>query len=156
MSSNLAVKKSIFNTVGYFNEDYDSGEDTDLWIRIALKYPTAFDNNVSVTINLDATQKSTNSLLNSRKHLDLKTFAKEERNNKSLKNYLDLNRFALAIQYKLENEKITSKNIYKTIDTKNLNLLQKLIYKSPSTLIKVILNFRNLLRKATINLRLFR
>jgi glycosyltransferase involved in cell wall biosynthesis len=155
-SSSIAIKNSVFDTVGYFNEDYNSGEDTDQWIRIALQYPIAFDNKVSVTINLNAGEQLTNTLFNSRQHLDLDSFAKEEQQNTSLKTYLDLNRYAIAIQYKLEDERSISKTIYNTIDAKNLSPLQKLIYKSPGVVIKIILNSRNLLRKANINLRLFR
>ncbi|MFT5848047.1 MAG: glycosyltransferase involved in cell wall biosynthesis [Psychroserpens sp.] len=155
-SSSIGIKNSVFDTVGYFNEDYNSGEDTDQWIRIALQYPIAFDNKVSVTINLNAGEQLTNTLFNSRHHLDLDSFAKDEQQNTSLKTYLDINRYAIAIQYKLEDERCKSKTIYNTIDPKNLSPLQKLIYKSPGFVIKIILNSRNLLRKANINLRLFR
>ena len=155
-SSSIAMEKSIFNTVGYFNEHYTSGEDTDLWIRTALQYPTAFDNNVSVTINLNASRKLTNSPFTSRSHLDLDTFKKEELKNISLKKYLDLNRYAIAIQYKLENEHTHSKTIFKKIDLNNLSTLQKLVYQSPNNLTKNMLKLRNLLRKGGINLRLFR
>ena len=155
-SSSIAIKKSILDTTGYFNENYNSGEDTDLWIRIALKHPTAFDNNVSVTINLNANHKLTHSLFKSRNHMDLNAFSKDEITNTSLKRYLDLNRYAVAIQYKLENEKTHSNELFRTIDIKNLSVLQKLIYKSPSSFIKKALNTRNLLRKSNINLRLFR
>ncbi len=155
-SSSIAMEKSIFNTVGYFNEHYTSGEDTDLWIRTALQYPTAFDNNVSVRINLNASQKLTNSPFTGRSHLDLDTFKKEELKNTSLKKYLDLNRYAIAIQYKLENEHSHSKTIFKNIDLNNLSTLQKLVYHSPNNLTKNMLKFRNLLRKGGVNLRLFR
>jgi hypothetical protein len=88
--------------------------------------------------------------------MDLNAFSKDEITNTSLKRYLDLNRYAVAIQYKLENEKTHSNELFKTIDIKNLSVLQKLIYKSPSLFIKKALNTRNLLRKSNINLRLFR
>ena len=135
---------------------YTSGEDTDLWIRTALQYPTAFDTNISVTINLNASQKLTNSPFAGRSHLDLDTFKKEELKNISLKKYLDLNRYAIAIQYKLENEHTHSKTIFKKIDLNNLSTLQKLVYQSPNNLTKNMLKLRNLLRKGGINLRLFR
>ncbi|MEM5565393.1 glycosyltransferase family 2 protein [Psychroserpens sp. AS72] len=155
-SSSVAIHKSIFESVGYFNEDYNSGEDTDAWIRIALQYPTAFDNSVSVTHNLNAHHKLTNSLFSARRHMDLNSFSNEESKNARLKTYLDLNRYAIAIQYKLENETTKSKSVYNTIEPKNLSLFQKQIYNCPKFVIKSILNFRNLLRTFHINLRLFR
>ncbi|WP_052466958.1 glycosyltransferase family 2 protein [Psychroserpens damuponensis] len=155
-SSSIAINKSVFESIGFFNEAYDSGEDTDLWIRIALQFPTAFDNNVSVTHNLNANHQLTNSLFSGRQHFNLNAFKNDELKNLSLKTYLDLNRYAIAIQYKLEKEFATSKTIYKSIDVRNLSRPQKLIYKCPIFVIKSMLSFRDILRLSHINLRLFR
>ena len=155
-SSSIAIKRSVFESVGTFNEDYNSGEDTDMWIRIALQYPTAFDNTVSVTHNLNANQKLTHTDLISRKLIDLNAYTHEENVNKSLKKYLDLNRFAIALQYKLENEDTLSKGVYQHIDKTHLSTFQKGIYGSPNVIIKLIRSFRDILRTLHIDLRLFR
>lgn len=155
-SSSVGIYKAVLDTVGYFNEAFDSGEDTDLWIRIALAYPTAFDTTVSATHNLNAHGKQTNTTLKGRHHFDLDAFKVEEQSNASLKRYLDLNRYALAIQYKLEGEQALSKEMYDAIDKKSLSTVQKMVYGSPKGIIKLILNLRDLLRLSGINLRLFR
>ena len=41
-SSSSAVRKEVFNDVGYFDENIRHGEDKELWFRIALKYKVAF------------------------------------------------------------------------------------------------------------------
>jgi len=41
-TSAVAVPKEVFSEVGYFPEGEPIGEDTDVWLRIALKYPIAF------------------------------------------------------------------------------------------------------------------
>lgn len=155
-SSSIAIPKSVFETVGTFNETYNSGEDTDMWIRIALQYPTAFDTNVSVTHNLNASEKQTHTALKSRALFDLNAYHEAETSHASLKTYLDLNRYALALQYKLEDEKERSEALYSQIDKSNLSTLQKTLYGSPKALIRLLLRFRNFLRKMKINLRLFR
>lgn len=155
-SSSIAIPKFVFESVGAFNENFNSGEDTDMWIRIALKYPTAFDNTVSVLHNLNAYEKQTNTTLKSRTLFDLNAYHKSEAINKSLKKYLDLNRYTLAIQYKLESETKSSKAVYQQIDKNNLNTLQKILFGSPKTILQFALDLRNFLRTLKINLRLFR
>ena len=39
ITSGLIIKKEIFKKLGYFNIQMHSGEDIDLWCRIAMKYP---------------------------------------------------------------------------------------------------------------------
>lgn len=41
-SSVVAVPRSVFDQVGFFVEGTNMGEDLDMWLRIALKYPIAF------------------------------------------------------------------------------------------------------------------
>ncbi len=43
-SSSILLRKSVFNECGYFNEKLTHGEDTDMWIRIALKYNICYTN----------------------------------------------------------------------------------------------------------------
>jgi glycosyltransferase involved in cell wall biosynthesis len=41
-TSSIAVKKKIFENVGFFGEGYSFGEDQDMWLRIAMKYNLVF------------------------------------------------------------------------------------------------------------------
>jgi glycosyltransferase involved in cell wall biosynthesis len=43
-SSSILVNKNVFKLCGYFDENLTHGEDTDMWIRIALKYPVCYTN----------------------------------------------------------------------------------------------------------------
>jgi len=155
-TSAVMIPKSAFENIGQFNSDYNSGEDTDLWIRIALKYPVAFSNNVSAIHNLSSEHKITDSKLSSRKHIDFNVFTNEEKQNKILKKYLDLNRYAAAIQYKLESDSFASKTIYMHINANNLTSLQKVIFHAPNFVIRQLIKSRNFLRRLNLDLRLFR
>ncbi|MEY8847532.1 glycosyltransferase family 2 protein [Psychroserpens sp. XS_ASV72] len=155
-TSAVMVPKSTFERVGTFNENYNSGEDTDLWIRIALNFPVAFSNKVSAVHNLSSEQKITHSKLSSRQHLDFDDYQNNAQGNASLKKYLDLNRYALAIQYKLENQLSQANKQYHKIDQNNLGMLHRLIYNLPKSGIYFLMKFRTFLRKFNIDLRLFR
>lgn len=155
-SSSIAIPKSVFGSVGVFNKNYNSGEDTDMWIRIALNYPTAFDNSVTAIHNQNAVEKQTNTRLKSRALIDLSAYQEVETTHASLKKYLDLNRYAFALQYKLEGEKEYSKIMYQKIHKNNLSLLQKAIFYCPTFIVQLLIGIRNTLRLLHIDLRLFR
>lgn len=155
-TSAVMIPKSTFEKVGNFNTAYNSGEDTDLWIRIALQFPIAFSNKVSAIHNLSSEHKITNSKLSSRHHLDLSAYKKEEQQHRNLKKYLDHNRYAAAMQYKLEGQSTAAKTVYKQINIDNLSKLQKVLFNLPKFVVKQLLTSRNVLRRLHIDLRLFR
>ncbi len=154
--SSVMIPKNVFNNIGDFNIQYNSGEDTDMWIRIALNYPVAFTNKVSVIHNMDATNKITNHKLSNRQHINIDAYEKYCKNTPFLKQYLDLNRASIALQYKLESKNELAKNVLKHIDYTNLTTVQQLILKMPSVMIKFLYGFRNLLQQLQFDLRLFR
>lgn len=155
-SSSVMIPKKTLIDVGNFNEVYNSGEDTDLWIRIALKHPVAFYNKVSAVINLNADNKITDSSLTNRKHVDFAIFKSFEKTNLSLKKYLDLNRYALAVEYKMEGNANAFQNQLKCVDLNSLSASKKISLKLPVFILNLIINFRNRLRLFKIDLRLFR
>lgn len=154
-TSAVMIPKTTFEKVGYFNESLNSGEDTDLWIRIALKLPVAFYNKVSAIHLLNAQNKITKTKLSSRKHIDFSTYDEAAKNNIDLKNYINLNRVSMALQYKIEGAKNLEKDIKSHIDYNSISNLQKLLLTLPKWVIILILKCRNLIQRF-IDLRIFR
>lgn len=155
-TSAVMIPKKVCEELGGFNSNYTSGEDTDLWIRIALKYPVAFTNSVSVIIHMTAENQITKTSIETRKHFDLEKFIEEERTNKTLKKYLDLNRFSIAIQHKIAGNHLISKDIINNIDTHNLNAKQRFLLQMNTQTLKTFIKIKDLLRKNGIGLSAFR
>jgi hypothetical protein len=128
------IPKTIFNTIGGFNENMRSVQDTDLWIRIALKYKVAF---CSKPTAYKVIRNEENHLSNYAFKYDgadiYKNFKNEEKQNHPLKKYLDLNRFSMAIECKINGDKENYKILKKSIDENHLNYKQKLLLKTPKT-----------------------
>lgn len=57
-TSAVAVKKKVFEQIGYFPEGVRMGEDLDMWIRIALNFPVCFSSKVSAIYNMDAENRA--------------------------------------------------------------------------------------------------
>lgn len=56
-SSSVAIRKTVFDTMSGFPEGEHLGEDRDLWFRIALRYPVAFDTRILAWYRVDAGER---------------------------------------------------------------------------------------------------
>jgi glycosyltransferase involved in cell wall biosynthesis len=154
-SSSVMIPRSVYEEVGGFDTTYNSGEDIDLWIRIALNYDVSFNNNVSVEINMIAENQASQSSINTRNHLNFDVF-EDENTNKNLKTYLDLNRFSIAIQHKVAGNHLKAKELINKIDKRNLNAKQRMLLHMNASVLKSLLKIKIFLRKNGIGLSSFR
>ncbi len=157
LTSAVVIPKDIINKYGGFNTHIRSGQDTDLWIQIALKEPVAFTSRISMRRVISDTN---NHLSLSSKRVDkilvVKKFKTEEKNNSSFKRYMDHNRFAIAMERKMSGDKENFKSIVKDINVKHLNAKQKAILALPGWGIKQIKRFQIFLIKNKVYLSPFR
>lgn len=155
-TSAVAIPKDIFLAIEGFDPNLRSGQDTDLWIRTALKYHVAFDTKISVKRNITNTPHLSTSK-NRRDRLKIieknKVF---ERQNPSLKIYLDYIRFAIILERKNANDTTTAKTLMNAISLKNLSLKQRLMLKLPSFCLKPLKRLQMFLIKNKIYLSPFR
>ena len=135
MTSSIAFNINDFYDIGGYNPEYTSGQDLDLLIRFGLNKTIVFnptitccyDKTVTGSLSKENHQESKRNLFNS--------FKDEESTNATLKKYLNLNRYSLAIQCKLAKNNKTFKKLYPEIDKTLLNLKQKILLVMPSHLL---------------------
>ena len=128
-----------------------AGEDTDLWIRIALDYPVAFSNCVTAIHNLETENRISNTNTNLRDFINLDTYEARAKSNPALKKYLDLNRFSIGLQYKIAGNNQQSKSYWSKIDTSNLNKKQRLLINCPRAIVLLLLFIQSSLRQLGLN-----
>jgi glycosyltransferase involved in cell wall biosynthesis len=154
-SSISAIKKSVLKNVNGFDLNLRSGQDTDFWIRIALNYKVALHNIVTgIYIKNDESLSNSKSVKERIKFLN--KFTHLETTNKGLKSYMDMNRYSVAIYYKILNEDTISQSIYDAISKDNLSLKQRLIYNLPLFLLKPLYSLKKSLDKKGLFLNLYR
>src|SRR5690606_16002723 len=102
-TSAVAVRKDVFTHIGTFDTEVTlgAGEDTDMWTRIALAYPVAFDSAISATYNLGSGNRVSHARTLNRKFTKVDKFYAEELQNPSLKKFNDLYRTYYALKHKL-------------------------------------------------------
>ncbi|TDE06081.1 glycosyltransferase family 2 protein [Flavobacterium hiemivividum] len=137
-TSCAVFNKSIFEDVGVFDTQIKSGQDTDMWIRIGLKYDVLFIWKILARYVYDE-----NSLSKNKNYLDTKVdfskFAENEKTNPELKKFLDLNRFSLAIKHKIAGNKSLFENCYNDIDLKKLALKKRVLLLLPAFILKLLI-----------------
>lgn len=156
-SSAVVIPKTILEKHGCFNTIIRSGQDTELWIRIAVKEDVAFSSKISTRRVISDVG---NHLSHSTKRIDrlkvLEQFAEYEKTNQSLKKYMDLNRFSIAVERKMNGDTESFKKIIKDIKFTNLNAKQKVILKLPRFVLNLLKQFQVFLIKHDIYLTPFR
>jgi glycosyltransferase involved in cell wall biosynthesis len=127
----VAIRKSIFNSVKGFSEGVSHGEDIELWTKLALQGDVALYNIPTVTHLLHAKGRVSDLTVEYKTFPDYKQFNVAERSSKDLKVYLDNNRYAIALAYRLQKRESDFKFWVETLNPDNLNKKQKILLKLP-------------------------
>ncbi|MNT04334.1 hypothetical protein D3C72_1389090 [compost metagenome] len=156
-TSAVAVPKTVIDTVGNFKTTITlgAGEDTDLWLRIALRFDVAFDNEISARHMLDAENRVSLANTLKRSFAKLDEFKEEEKNNPSLKKYLDLHRIFFAIRHKLAGDKKTFDFYMQSVDRSNIPFKTKIILAMPTFLIRKLYAFKKYLEQKNILISIY-
>ncbi|WP_397363423.1 glycosyltransferase [Olleya sp. R77988] len=155
-TSSVCFTKSVFEKIGQFDTKLITGQDIDLWIRFALNHSIAFNPEVTMIYNNFDDGSLSKSKLNLNRYYLINKYKKEEKGNTSLKMYLDINRYALAIRCHLNSEKDLYKKLKKEINYSNLNNKQKLLIKLPKWVLRLIKKFQLFLINKNIYLSAFK
>ncbi|MFE3869099.1 glycosyltransferase family 2 protein [Flavobacterium sp. LS2P90] len=136
--------KSIFSETGTFDLKIKSGQDTDMWIRIGMNYPVVFSWKILARYIYDEKSLSKNKNYLNQK-INFSKFEEQEKTNLSLKKFLDLNRFSLAIKSKLIADDDNFNTYSKAIDQKNISLKKRILLIMPSVILKPLINLKLIL-----------
>jgi len=137
-TSSVGFSKEKFNTLGKFNIDLKTAQDLDLWIRFALQFKISFNPIITMGYNAYAKNSLSKNEYNNMRYNFISSYSQKEQLNTSLKKYLDVNRYALALRCNLNNEVELYKKLKKEIDYKNLNFKQKILLNTPKPVVKMI------------------
>jgi len=155
-TSSVALPKHIFLSLKGFDTALRSGQDTDLWIRIALNYQVAFDTKISTKRIITHNQHLSTSKNRKDRLKIIEKYKSHEASNPSLKVYLDYIRFSIILDRKKENDMTTAKKLLDDISLNNLSLKQRLFLKLPATYLNILKRLQTLLLKNNIYLSPFR
>jgi glycosyltransferase involved in cell wall biosynthesis len=143
-TSCVVLHRSVFGAVGYFDTEIRSGQDTDLWIRIGIKYKVVFDWKILARYT-DAGQSLSKNLAYTPTRIRFEKFALEEKRNRALGKFLDLNRFSIAIKSKLNGDAHYFSTLRRQIDPAHLSVPKKIALALPAGALRKLIRFQRLL-----------
>lgn len=154
-TSSSCVPKSIFNQVGRFPYGVKRYQDTDLWIRIGIKYKVAFSSKICAIYyrNVDNSVSNTHLLQEIPIEKTIKQIIQSENLDakiiRQLNNILSINIYSNALRYIVANKSRKARGWALKIEPNRLDLLYykcAVIFLSflPYAIIKFIFNFSNI------------
>ncbi len=154
-SSSVVIKRNVFDEVGWYNPKIISGEDTDLYVRIGLKYKVVFSPRVCATYIV---RKSGlfQSVRNLEEKAGFEAYEVFEKDHPALKKFLDLNRYSLCILAKMEGNNAAFQKYYHKINPENLSKKQQFLLRQNKTILKYMLKTKNGLEKLGLRLGTFK
>lgn len=155
-TSAVAFNKKDFWDLGGFDREITSGQDIDLWIKFGMYKTIVFNPVITSCYDKTIPYSLSKKQLRKVKYDFLNTYKKEESKNKSLKKYLDLNRYAIAIQCKYHNDDEIFQLLKKDIDERSLTWKQRFLLYCPSFFVSWLKRIHSCLIKRNIYLTAFR
>ncbi len=141
-SCSLCVDKSVFETVGYYDEKITYGEDVDFNIRANNAFQLAYSTDVLVSYILYTENQITNSPLKNKTLPNFDNYEMLGIEKPSLKKYLDFNRYIMAKFYKMEGNFEAYQKMKAGIShnptISGLNYKQRLLLNAPRFMLNLI------------------
>jgi len=126
----------IFKKVGEFDTNIKSGQDIDLMVKFGLAATLAFNPKVTMRYHRKTENNLSDNTGLKEKLSYIDNHRSEEKKNPSLHQYMDINRFSLAIQAKMDQDKALFKELVDRLDIHHLNSKQKLLLKTPANVLR--------------------
>lgn len=150
--SSVCWHKSVFDTIGYYDEKITFSEDLDFNIRANLKFKLAYSTSIEMSYFMETDNQITRSSILNKTLPDYDQYEKYCTSVPYLKRYLDFERYVLAKHLKMDGDTTKYKKIVYSIDFKNLNYKQAILLKSPYFLLHFIKKTKDFLIRKGIKL----
>lgn len=154
-TSSLAIPKEILENIGGFTPEVTNGQDLELWTKIGIKYPVALTNKTTAVYNFNIENSLAKNKINSKVLMNFEQFKILEKDNPSLKKFLDLYRIEYGLHYYISGNK-TQKNFYfQDVDPENIPLNVRFLLKVPPFILRSLLKLKRKLKQSGIDFSIY-
>lgn len=154
LTSAIAIPKNILKNNFLFNPEINSGQDLELYTKIAIEKPVAVTNLFTVEYNFSIVNQLSKTPISEKKLINFTQFHAVENSTKSLKNFLDFYRLEYALQYRIAGN-LEKSNFYLKDITSAIPLKTKFLLATPSFLLRLLLKTKHLLKKCGVDFSVY-
>lgn len=130
-TSAVCMDKNFFEKLGGFDLALRNMQDTDLWIRAALESKLVFSSRITARYILEGEAHISQKHITYKTVMDFDKYELQAQGNVSLKRYLDLNRYSVALRYKFAGRSDMAQLYVGQLDFDSLSVRQKYIVRLP-------------------------
>jgi glycosyltransferase involved in cell wall biosynthesis len=153
-SSSILVSKQVLLDNNCFNSNVSSGQDVELWTKIGITNSVAINNKSTVIYNFDLPNSLAKTPITKKILMDFSQFAAAEKENKSLKKFLDIYRLEYALQFKIAGSFTQSQFYLKDISTK-IPLKTRFLLQLPVFALRFFLKIKHYLKRFGIDFTVY-
>jgi hypothetical protein len=154
LTSAIAIPKSILKNDFIFNSEISSGQDLELFTKIAHEKPVAITNLFTVEYNFSLDNQLSKTPILQKKLMDFAQFQNAEKSNLSLKKFLDIYRLEYALQFRIAGD-LEKSNFYLKDITSKIPFKTKILLATPSFFLQFLLKTKHLLKKYGIDFSVY-
>jgi glycosyltransferase involved in cell wall biosynthesis len=123
--SSFMMDVSLIDKVGHFKEELSHFEDIDFFIRLGMHGTIVISSQVTVSIDETAMNRSDKTDMSQRLFPDFTDYDEQVDTYDGLGKYLTLNRYAIALAYRMENDILNANKFQNLIQVEHLNKKQQ-------------------------------
>lgn len=154
LTSAIAIPKTVLQNDFLFNSEISSGQDLELYTKIAIEKPVAVTNLITVEYNFSLENQLSKTPISQKKLINFNQFHDAERNNKSLKSFLDFYRLEYALQFRIAGY-LEKSNFYLKDITSKIPFKTKILLATPIFILQFLLKTKHLLKKYGIDFSVY-
>ena len=155
LTSAVAVPREILKGDLLFNPEVSSGQDLELFTKIALQFPTAITDKYTFEYNFAVENQLSKTPITKKTLLNLDQFNEAEKTNLSLKKFLDNYRKEYALHYKIAGDFKRSRELYLKANPENISAKFKILYALPRRILLPLLAIKRFLLKKGFDFRVY-
>jgi glycosyltransferase involved in cell wall biosynthesis len=154
-TSSLAIPKEILESIGGFTLEVTNGQDLELWTKIGIKYPVALTNKTTAIYNFNIENSLAKNKINSKVLMNFEQFKIFEKDNFSLKKFLDLYRIEYGLHYYISGDKAKKNFYFQDVDPENIPLNVRILLKVPPFILRSLLKLKRKLKQSGIDFSIY-
>ncbi|MEZ4853404.1 glycosyltransferase family 2 protein [Flavobacterium sp.] len=153
-TSSVLLSKKILIQHNGFDTAISSGQDLDLWIRLAIDNKVAINNVVSAIYEYQIPNSLSKTKITHKTLPDFSQFKIAEQKNESLKKFLDLYRIEYGLHFRIYGEVKKSNSYLKDVTT-TIPFKTKVLLKMPPFILQKLLQAKHWLRSKGIDFTVY-
>ena len=154
LTSAIAIPKTVLQNDFLFNSEINSGQDLELYTKIAIEKPIAVNNLFTVEYNFSLENQLSKTPISKKKLVNFSQFNKTENKNESLRNFLDFYRLEYALQFRIAGD-LEKSNFYLKDITSKIPFKTKILLATPSFILQFLLKTKHLLKKYGVDFSVY-